>query len=132
MKYIVEYTLPYLHHVQVGLEASSSDEATDEAEALFASAEIWSDTPACRLLIDDYVEDVAAGAALTFTVEREIDDGDEFPTPDTSVVRLQTEAHARSAAQAIITAYQQGEANGGSIEWADIDAAYELALKARF
>ena len=34
MKYVVQFTLPYVQRVMVGIEAASSDEAIKKAEAL--------------------------------------------------------------------------------------------------
>lgn len=131
MKYVVGYQLPYIHHVEVGIKASSPDQAIERARALFDDAAIWDDTPETPLLVDDFYEDEAAGAALSFTIEKTIEACGRFPDPDLSVKRLRADEKARAAARALIAAYERGEANGGSIEWADIDAAYELALSSR-
>lgn len=37
---------------------------------------------------------------------------------------------AMLAARRLISAYAKGEANGGSMEWSDVDSAYEAALEA--
>jgi hypothetical protein len=37
---------------------------------------------------------------------------------------------AEDTCKSLILAYAQGEANGGSVEWSDLDAAFELAKKA--
>jgi hypothetical protein len=37
---------------------------------------------------------------------------------------------AEAACKALIKAYNDGEKNGGSIEWSDLDHAHQLALKA--
>ena len=128
MKYVVGYSLPYFHHVQVGIEADSPDHAIERAQALFDTGEIWDDTPEHPLLRDDFDEDVDAGAALVFGIEDTFSIEHDFPVPDSSVKRLRSDAKARAAARALVAAYQHGEANGGSIDWSDLDAAYELAL----
>lgn len=128
MKYVVGYTLPYFHHVQVGIEADTSGQAIEHAQALFDEGDIWDDTPENPLLWDDFFEDEAAGAALTFEIEQTIETSGDFPAPHCSVRSLRSDASARAAARALVAAYEHGEANGGSIDWSDLDAAYELAL----
>lgn len=128
MKFVVGYSLPYFHHVQVGIEADTSEHAIEQAQELFDSFEIWDDTPEHPLIQDDFDEDVEAGAALTFEIAQAIETEGNFPAPHISVKQLRSDAKARAAARALVAAYQQGEANGGSIDWSDLDAAYELAL----
>lgn len=129
MKYIIGYSLPYKHNVEVGIEADSPEQAIERATELFDAAEIWDDTPECPLLMDDYDEDVDAGAALVFEAAQTIEDGRPYPEPDGSVHQLRRNDNARAAAVILVTAYRNGEANGGSIDWSDLDAAYELALQ---
>jgi len=40
MKYVIQYTLPYEHRVQVGITAASRDDAIAQAEALFDQGDI--------------------------------------------------------------------------------------------
>ena len=67
MKYVIEYTLPYEHRVQVGITADTRDEAVARAEALFDQGDIWQDSEMIPLLFDDYEE--AGDSPLVFTVE---------------------------------------------------------------
>ena len=103
-KYVVKYTLSYLHRVEVGIEADDPDKAVEQAEQLFDDGNIWDDTPACPLLFDDFEEDPGAGIPLTFEIEQTITDGDGFPEPDASVKQLRADSNARSAASALIAA----------------------------
>ena len=111
----------------MGVEGTSEADAIARAEAAFDAGTIWDDTPAMPLVRDDYEEDDASGAALEFTAELA---GGERPfKPDASVERLRKDALARSACLALLAAYKLG-AEYGSVEWSDVDAAHELALKA--
>src|SRR5699024_5278034 len=67
-KYVVKYTLSYLHRVEVGIEADDPDKAVEQAEQLFDDGDIWDDTPACPLLFDDFEEDPGAGIPLMFEI----------------------------------------------------------------
>ncbi len=70
MKYIVQYTLPYEHLVQVGIEAESQDVAIVKAQALFDQGDIWNDTAEVPLLVDDYVETSNVEVPLTAFFKR--------------------------------------------------------------
>ncbi|HSH28976.1 MAG TPA: hypothetical protein VK971_03625 [Thiohalobacter sp.] len=125
MKYIVEYTLPYLHRVQVGIVAESEQAAIAKAERLFHEGEIWDDTPDVPLLFDDFEEDDTSGAVLRFTVVETVDESrGSWPEPDGSVLELRRRDNAYRAARMLV---QAGRA-GFDRKW--LDQAYRHALQA--
>jgi len=128
MKYVIQYTLPYEHRVMVGIEAESRTEAITRANELFDQGDIWDDTKDVPLLYDDFEETSDAGIPLEFTVEDEI--AGDWPEPDASVKEVRRRDAAFLAARLLIEAYQHGEERGGSIDWDELDQAYQAALQA--
>jgi hypothetical protein len=55
---------------------------------------------------------------------------ERWPAPDTSVQQLKKDQAAMHVCRGLVEAYQQGEANGGSIHWEDLDQLVPLAMKA--
>lgn len=128
MKYIVQYTLPYAHQVMVGITAESREAAITKAETLFNQGVICDDTTEVLLLFDDFEELGDAGISLAFTVVEEV--SGDWPDPDASVMEYRRRNAAMQAAHLLVDAYQRGKECGGSIDWDDLDQAYQAALDA--
>jgi hypothetical protein len=128
MKFIIQYTLPYEHRVMVGIEAESPEAAITKAGELFDQGDIWDDTEQMPLLFDDFEETADADVPLEFTIESEV--SGDWPEADASVKALRRQNAAQTASRLLVQAYQRGEANGGNIDWEDLDQAYQAALAA--
>lgn len=129
-RYVLEYQLPYIHRVQVGVRAGTHEAGIGKAMALFDTGRIWDDSDDVPLLFDDYEEDGDAGVPLELKVVATLRDDEDWPDADASVSVLRRQRAAMNAARMLVEAYRRGEADGGSIDWANIDAAYQEALKA--
>jgi hypothetical protein len=122
--FVVSYEIDDVHRVSVGIEAESPELAQQIAEQAFNEATIWDDTAAMPLLADDYQE--SGDERLVW----ECVAVEQWPAPDTSVQQLKKEQAAMHVCRGLVEAYQQGEANGGSIHWEDLDQWVPLALQA--
>lgn len=60
-RYVLEYELPYVHTVQVGIEAASPEAAEQRAFTLFDAGAIWNNTDKVPLLYDDFTADPPRG-----------------------------------------------------------------------
>lgn len=125
-KFIVRYSLAYDHVVRVGIEASCAEEACEMAQALSDSGTLWDDTPAVPMLEDAYSE--REDNVLIFSAEAV--KGDDYPSADATVRQVREVAAYRRVAELFLQAYRRGEEEGGSVDWSDLDAAWEVAVKA--
>ncbi len=125
-KFIVKYSLAYDHVVSVGIEASCAEGACEMAEALSESGTLWDDTPTVPMLEDVHRE--REDNVLIFSAEAV--KGDEYPSADATVRQVREAAAYRRVAELFLQAYRRGEEAGGSVDWSDLDAAWEVAVKA--
>ncbi len=127
MKHVIQYTLPYEHIVQVGIEADTVEQAIERAQALFDAGDIWNDTPDVPLLMDDYEEDGDSGESLVFTCEATLTDDEAWPEAHVSVKSFRAEQAAMNAARLLVQALMVGDRN---IEHRLLEQAHEAALQA--
>ncbi len=130
MKYIVKYSVPHHHEVQVGTTANSKQEAIEKVSAAFYDLTLWDNTRGMPLIDNDFYEDSDSGEVFEFEVIGTLDGEVGWPAPSGAVEEQMKDRLGREAAQALVDAYAKGAQDGGSIEWSDLDQAHELALRA--
>lgn len=99
---IVEYTIDYVHRVQVGILSDSDEDALCQAQAAFDAGTIWDDTPEMPLLFDDFEE--KEGETQVFQMVATVD---SWPVPDASVRQQRREAKALEVCRLLATAHHQ-------------------------
>lgn len=122
-RFVVEYELDYKHRVQVGVAASSADEAAELAERAFNSGTLWDDTAEMPLLFDDY-EEAEGNNVLRFQVVATVK---EWPAPDASVVSIHRSEEAMLAARHLVEVVNAARCEGKPL---DLGKAYGTALAA--
>ena len=127
MKYVVQYTLPYVQRVRVGIEVTNSDEAIRKVEALLDQGDILQASEEVPLLLDDCE---GGDRPPHFTVEQELAEDEPWPEPYGNVTTHHRREAAFQVGKLLIEAYRRGEARGGSIDWDELDLAYQAALGA--
>ena len=121
-KFLVEYELPYVHLVRVGIQAKNEESAISIADQAFTDCTIWDNTPEMPLLYDDYEETGDSGAVLEFKVVGEYQ---EWPEPEVCVKIIERDAAARRACEHLIAAHECS--NSASVREALLQSALEEA-----
>lgn len=88
--FVVRYSLPHEHVVEVGVKANSASAAVNKAKKHFDNGTLWDDTHDMPLLRDEF-EESDDGAALEF----EARPVKEFPQPDASARALNFDIAAK-------------------------------------
>lgn len=123
---LVEYTLDYVHRVQVAVPSVSDMDAVAIAEQAFNDATIWDDTPEMPLLYDDFEE--SQDNTLRFEVVDVVGCMDDLPPRDGSVAALRQRASARLACRLLLQLCDEAKQSGKlSIGLDDLAAACDAA-----
>ncbi len=125
MKFVVEYTLPYVHVVRVGVAAATQEKAIEKAEQAFSDCSIWEDTKKIPLLEDVFEEVGDTAEAVRFTAEA----CRKWPKRSRTVRNKKSDEWAQIAVELLVAAYKNGAESSGSVDWSDLDAAAEAARK---
>lgn len=123
-KFLVEYELPYVHLVRVGIQAKNEESAISIADQAFTDCTLWDNTPEMPLLYDDYEETGDSGDALKFKVG----EYQEWPEPEVCVKIIERDAAARRACEHLIAAHECS--NSVSVREALFQSALEEAHEA--
>lgn len=122
-KYLIEYELPYVHLVRVGVQAEDGASAIAQASAAFDLGTIWDNTPEMPLLYDDYEESAPPDHEIEFKV---VDEGESWPEPAVCVKNHVQGQAAQRACESLIAAFEAE----GSVREALLHEAMDRACKA--
>lgn len=123
---IVEYTLDYVHRVQVAVPSCSDADAIAKAEEAFDNATIWDDVPSMPLLYDDYEE--TQDNTLVFKVVDVVKGMEYLPPQDPSARAYHQNMAAKDACSLLLQAYKAAKKSGkDSISLHELAAACEAA-----
>jgi hypothetical protein len=113
-EYVVEYQLPYVHFVQVGVMAESSEAAIKAAQAAFDLGTIWDNTPTMPLLTDLY--DETSNSTEPFQpLKFEAEEVEEWPQPDPTVRQIERENAAMEACRLLYQAYEHQDSGDATL-----------------
>jgi len=130
-KFVVEFSLPYRHVVQVGVSAGDADAAREKVRELLDCGEACDNTAEIPLLKDEFEEDGDSGEVLEFEVLQTLADDQIFPPKDASVLVIEQDALALRACEMMVDAYGvDDEDSGGSVRWEDLDDVHATAKDA--
>lgn len=102
--YIVEYELPFIHLVRVGIQAADEAAAIELAKDEFAQGTFWNNSPDMPLLYDDFEEDDSS--PLDEPVEFNAEECKVWPAPGECVKTIVRNAAARRACEWLIHAHE--------------------------
>ncbi len=125
MRYIVQYTATHQRRIRIGIEAESPQEAIKKAGALHDEGDMMQDTAEVPLLFDDEED-----SSPSFSFEQALPADAPWPEPYGHVNSRHQRQAAFQVGKLLIEAYRRGEARGGSIDWDELDLAYQAALEA--
>lgn len=121
-KYVVEYQLPYVHYVQVGVMAESSEASIKAAQAAFDLGTIWDNTPTMPLLTDLY--DEASNSSEPFQpLKFEAEEVDEWPEPDATVRQIERENAAMETCRLLLQAFEHQDSGDETFLPAALESA---------
>ena len=127
-KYIVEYELPFIHRVQVGVQADTPEAACELVTDELCGGDLFTeDRP---VLHDIFEEDGNAGVALEPEVRETLRDDQPWPAPDETVKADQREEDAVRACRLLCEAFAEGEITGEAPTWNWLNIAHDAACLA--